>query len=167
MADEGYRLAHGVSCSAAAFRDARQGFTITKGYMKDSILLEGTVTGAVRAWLKLEGLSVLLLSILIYRNCFSSWWMFFGLLLLPDLSMLAYLVNPRVGSVSYNIVHSYVAPVAMASAVLAFQKSGLLPYICIWTAHIGMDRLLGYGLKYPAAFGSTHLGMLGKRKPAE
>ena len=27
----------------------------------------------------------------------------------------------------------------------------------IWLAHIGMDRLLGYGLKYPSAFKDTHL----------
>jgi hypothetical protein len=26
----------------------------------------------------------------------------------------------------------------------------------IWLAHIGADWLLGYGLKYPAAFKDTH-----------
>jgi hypothetical protein len=30
-------------------------------------------------------------------------------------------------------------------------------YVLIWTAHIAMDRALGYGLKYPTAFKSTHL----------
>jgi len=27
----------------------------------------------------------------------------------------------------------------------------------IWIAHIGIDRVLGYGLKYPTAFKDTHL----------
>jgi hypothetical protein len=31
----------------------------------------------------------------------------------------------------------------------------------IWLAHIGFDRALGYGLKYKAGFGFTHLGRIG------
>ncbi|RKQ33951.1 DUF4260 family protein [Oceanobacillus halophilus] len=27
----------------------------------------------------------------------------------------------------------------------------------IWTAHIGMDRMIGFGLKYPTAFKDTHI----------
>ena len=86
--------------------------------------------------------------------------MFFGLLLVPDLSMLPYLINPRVGGAVYNVFHSYFSPLAVAAVAIAFYRAGLLPYILIWTAHIGMDRLLGYGLKYSTAFGRTHLGTL-------
>ena len=32
----------------------------------------------------------------------------------------------------------------------------------VWLAHIGMDRLLGYGLKYDDHFQHTHLGLIGK-----
>jgi hypothetical protein len=32
----------------------------------------------------------------------------------------------------------------------------------IWIAHIGFDRALGYGLKYPTGFGDTHLGRIGR-----
>jgi hypothetical protein len=28
----------------------------------------------------------------------------------------------------------------------------------VWFAHIGMDRLVGYGLKYPTESKDTHLG---------
>ena len=34
----------------------------------------------------------------------------------------------------------------------------------IWTAHIAMDRALGYGLKLPTGFTDTHLGRIGKGK---
>jgi hypothetical protein len=122
----------------------------------------GAAAGAVRAWLRLEGLAVLLLSVVFYWHSGRSWWMFLGLLLIPDLSMLPYLLNARAGSISYNIVHSYVLPLGLAAAALALGKAALLPYLAIWTAHISLDRLLGYGLKYPSGFGATHLGTIGK-----
>jgi hypothetical protein len=34
----------------------------------------------------------------------------------------------------------------------------------IWANHIGVDRLLGFGLKFADGFGYTHLGRVGKRK---
>jgi hypothetical protein len=120
----------------------------------------GAVTGAVRIWLKLEGLAVVVLSVLLYRYTHASWWTFGIFLLTPDLSMLAYLANPRAGSISYNIVHSYLLPVALAIFAIATDRSAMAPYLLIWTAHIGMDRALGYGLKYPNAFGSTHIDTL-------
>ena len=119
---------------------------------------EGAVKGAVRTWLKIEGLSVLVVSVLIYWHFGSSWWIFFGLLLVPDLAMLPYLLNPRIGALSYNVVHSYFLPLGLAAGALVSNNVALLPYVCIWTAHIGMDRALGFGLKYPTAFARTHLG---------
>lgn len=124
-------------------------------------LKEGANAGAVRAWLRAEGLAVLVLSLLLYRHFGASWWMFAGLLLLiPDLSMLPYLINPRAGSISYNVVHSYFLPLGLATVAIATHRVGMLPILAIWTAHIGMDRFLGYGLKYPTAFKDTHLGAL-------
>jgi hypothetical protein len=32
----------------------------------------------------------------------------------------------------------------------------------IWCAHIGLDRAIGYGLKYGASFGHTRLGRIGR-----
>ena len=129
--------------------------------MTAKALSDGAVTGAVRTWLKAEGLAVLVLSALFYWHTGSSWWMFIGLLLVPDLAMLPYLLNTKAGSLSYNIVHSYLLPLGMATVAIAIYRAGILPFLCIWTAHIGMDRFLGYGLKYPTSFGSTHLGLIG------
>ncbi|MGO8717778.1 MAG: DUF4260 domain-containing protein [Acidobacteriaceae bacterium] len=132
--------------------------------MKISVAASGAVSGATRVWLRTEGLVVLALSVLLYWNFGARWWLFAALLLVPDLSMLGYVVGRRVGRLSYNIVHSYVLPLGVAIAAIATHSVRLLPLICIWTAHIGLDRLLGYGLKVSDRFGDTHLGKLGKRQ---
>jgi hypothetical protein len=119
----------------------------------------GAVTGAVRFWLGGEGFAVLLLSVLFYWQSDLSWWWFFGLLLVPDVFMLPYAVSVKAGTVSYNLAHNYVFPLGLAAYAIAFHQPALLPYLCIWTAHIGMDRALGFGLKYPTSFRSTHLGL--------
>ncbi len=128
--------------------------------MNTQTISDCAITGAVRTWLQTEGLSVFVLSTLLYRHSGSGWWMFVGLLLTPDLSMLGYLRNPRVGAISYNIVHSYLLPLSLAAVAIVVNRIAMLPFLCIWTAHIGIDRFLGYGLKYSAAFGRTHLGTL-------
>ena len=62
----------------------------------------------------------------------------------------------------YNIAHTYVAPaVLVAVTSLGEPQVGLA---LIWVAHIGFDRLLGYGLKYHDGFGHTHLGLIGKAR---
>ena len=124
-----------------------------------SSITEGAVNGPVRVWLRAEGLAVVVLSLILYQYSLRSWWLFVGLLLTPDLSMLPYLVNPRLGAWSYNTVHSYLLPFGLAALAIATQKPAIFPYLYIWTAHIGLDRMLGYGLKYPSGFGSTHLGV--------
>ena len=60
-------------------------------------------------------------------------------------------------------MHTYLGPVALlgATAVLAMPTG--LSIALIWAAHIGIDRALGFGLKYPDAFSSTHLGGIGGR----
>jgi hypothetical protein len=120
------------------------------------------VTGSVRGWLRLEALALLGLALLVYAHGGYSWGRFFVLLLLPDLSMLGYLVNARVGATSYNLAHSTVGPIALGLAALTGLVPAALPLALIWAAHVGMDRALGYGLKYPSAFGHTHLGRVGK-----
>ena len=125
---------------------------------------EGAPTGIVRTWLQAEGMSILTLSMLLYWYFGSNWWIFIGLLLIPDLSMLPYFFNPRIGSLSYNMVHSYSLPLGLAAVAVAVRRFEMLPFLCTWTAHIGMDRFLGFGLKYPTAFAQTHLGPLGPRR---
>ncbi|MGB8324969.1 MAG: DUF4260 domain-containing protein, partial [Candidatus Acidiferrum sp.] len=85
-------------------------------------------------------------------------WGFFLLLFLwPDLSMLGYLLSVRVGSTLYNLVHTYVFPLALVAIAMATQRPQLLPLALIWISHIGFDRALGFGLKYPTFFKDTHL----------
>lgn len=127
---------------------------------------QSTVTGAPLRWLRTEGLLIFILSILLYSRTGASWWLFLILLLSPDLAMAGYWINPRFGSIAYNVAHSYVGPAILAGAALVTSHPAFLPYCLIWAAHIGMDRALGYGLKYPEAFKTTHLGHLGPKQAA-
>lgn len=120
--------------------------------------------GAVRLVLRAEGLAVLALSVAGYRALGGAWWQFAVLFLAPDLSMLGYLLGRRIGAVCYNLAHSYLAPVALAALAWSAGRADLVALCLIWTAHIGFDRLMGYGLKYSSGFGHTHLGWVGKAR---
>lgn len=80
------------------------------------------------------------------------------LFLAPDLSFLGYLAGPRAGALTYNAVHTEAVPLAIAAIGVIGGSAVAMQIGLIWLAHIGLDRLLGYGLKYPTAFGDTHLG---------
>lgn len=107
--------------------------------------------------LRLEGLAVLVGSVVLYADGGWSWLAFLLLLLAPDLSMLGYLAGPRPGAVVYDVAHFAALPVALGTAGLVGDSSVPVQLALIWLAHIGMDHALGYGLKYPTAFGDTHL----------
>lgn len=98
-----------------------------------------------------------------YRAIGGGWGLFAGLFLVPDLSMLGYLANRRLGAALYNAGHTYLAPAALGAVGWGLGLPVLFGPALFWTAHIGFDRLMGYGLKYGAAFGATHLGWRGKR----
>lgn len=122
-----------------------------------------SVTGSIRLWLRAEALLIFIAAIAFYAHSGAGWGRFAALFLVPDLSLLAYLVGPRAGATTYNLAHSSVGPLALAAAAqLGVIPAGALPLACIWLAHVGFDRTLGYGLKYPTAFGHTHLGAIGK-----
>ena len=108
----------------------------------------------------LEGVFVFAAALMLYVHLGFGWVALIALALAPDLSMLGYLAGNRIGALTYDVAHAYVGPLllatlgALASADLAIQL-GL-----IWGAHIGADRALGYGLKYPTGFKQTHLQRL-------
>ena len=79
------------------------------------------------------------------------------LFLTPDLFMLGYLANPRVGSALYNLGHFLFVPLALFFVAYTTHRPLLLAIAIIWASHIAFDRMLGYGLKYPAHFKDTHL----------
>ena len=114
--------------------------------------------------LRLEGLAVAVVSALLYARTGASWWLFAALWLAPDLSMLGYLGKPCRASRIYNAAHNYIVPVTLALSGLLLHAPGLVPVALIWVNHIGVDRLMGYGLKFEDGFGFTHLGRLGRRR---
>jgi hypothetical protein len=117
---------------------------------------------AVLLLLRLEGLAAAVASAVAYARTGESWWLFAALWLAPDLSMLGYLGGrPCWGARIYNAFHTYTVPVVLALAALLLHARLLLPVALIWINHIGVDRLLGYGLKYADGFKWTHLSGLG------
>lgn len=121
----------------------------------------GSVEGAVRTWLRVEGVALLLAAASCYAASGRSWSTFAIFFLAPDISFAGYLAGARVGALFYNAAHALVLP----AALLGFAAAGrveFLPAATIWIAHIGFDRMLGYGLKYDTAFGDTHLGRIGR-----
>ena len=114
----------------------------------------------LRLTLQAEGAAVAALCTLFYAQGEGGWMMFALLILAPDLFMLGYLAGNRVGALCYNIGHSYLTPLALAGGGAALNMTALLPVALIWGVHIGIDRAIGYGLKYSEGFKSTHLNRL-------
>lgn len=108
--------------------------------------------------LRLEGMAVLIAAVTIYYHLRGPAWLFIVLLLAPDLAMIGYLAGQKVGAVVYNVVHFYGLPLTLAGIALATGWQVGLLLALIWTAHIGMDRVFGYGFKYATDFKATHLG---------
>ncbi|MEO8611495.1 MAG: DUF4260 domain-containing protein [Chloroflexota bacterium] len=109
------------------------------------------------ALLRLEGLTVFISAIALYAHQGFSGLEFIVLLLVPDVSMMGYRVNNRVGSWVYNAAHVYTIPALVIGLGLALNAPIAIQIGLIWFAHIGMDRIMGYGLKYATEFKDTHM----------
>ena len=118
------------------------------------------VVNPVRVWLRLEAMAVFVGGLLVWIAMNGGWLKFVLGFLLPDLALLAYLIGPRAGAGVYNFTHSYLVPAALAIVGATLDDTLLLLAGALWTAHIGFDRMLGLGLKYPTGFADTHLGQL-------
>lgn len=117
------------------------------------------------AWQRLEGALVLLAAALWLWGRGPDWpvWLWVVLALAPDLSMLGYAFGPRLGAPVYNAAHLYACGALLAGAGQAFGLSPLWTDLgLMWLAHVGADRMLGYGLKERTAFTDTHLGPIGR-----
>ena len=110
--------------------------------------------------LRMEGLVLLVLSVLLYWQNGGSWVLFALLSSAPDLSVLGYLAGGRVGVAVYDVFHTHPLPAALAAYGLLGGSSVAVSVALIWFAHIGMDRMVGYGLKYSSGFKETHLQRL-------
>ena len=96
-------------------------------------------------------------SLLLYRFVEARWAVFFVLFLWPDLFMVGYLLNAKVGAHFYNLAHTDAFPLALGAVSVAVRQPAVMMFALIWLAHIGADRALGYGLKYPTFFKDTHV----------
>lgn len=115
-------------------------------------------------WLRIEGAAAFAAAVVAYVWLGGSWWLFAVLFLVPDLGMLGYLAGPRIGAGAYNLAHLTALPAVLAGISLMLDWPVLLPVAAVWVAHIGFDRMLGYGLKLSTGFHDTHLGRIGRRR---
>lgn len=116
-------------------------------------------------WLRLEGAALLVLSLAGWSQFVElSLWVFAATFLLPDLAMLGYLAGPRSGALAYNLAHTTAVPGTLLTVGVLAAQPALVPVALVWLAHVGFDRMLGYGLKSRTAFRFTHLGTIGRRQ---
>lgn len=113
--------------------------------------------------LQLEEFAQFMLGILFFSTLNYSWWWFPAVLFAPDIGMLGYLINTKVGAFTYNVFHH--KGLAILIGVLGYYYTNdLVLFIgIILFSHAAFDRLLGYGLKYSDHFKHTHLGTIGKK----
>lgn len=127
---------------------------------------QGYVTGGVKQLLQLEACALFVLAIAFYIQTGAGWKLFAILILVPDLSMVFYIAGSRIGSYAYNAMHSTIGPITVTAAGLFLNQPLATDIGLIWAAHVGIDRALGFGLKYATSFGDTHLGRIGRRARA-
>jgi hypothetical protein len=123
----------------------------------------GAVSGTPRRWLQLEGLAAFAAGIALFVATGAAPLLVVPLLFVPDVSMAGYLAGPRTGAFTYNLVHNWGSGLAVLALGLAAGAVPIIAAGAVLVAHTGMDRVAGYGLKYPTAFADTHLGRLGGR----
>jgi hypothetical protein len=120
----------------------------------------GAVEGLPRLLLRLEGAALALAAVFMFHRLGGNWW-WFALILVPDVSLLAYFFGTRPGAIAYNILHITLVPLLLAVLGFLLPSFDLIAIALVWAAHIGIDRAFGLGLKYGAGFGLTHLGRIG------
>jgi hypothetical protein len=121
------------------------------------------VVGMPLRILRSEGLVLLAVSLAAYFTALDEpFWLVPLLLFAPDLFMVGYARSTRAGAALYNFAHSYPAPALLGVVAVASSNHLWEAVALVWFAHIGMDRALGYGLKYDGSFQQTHLGHIGR-----
>lgn len=111
--------------------------------------------------LKLEELLMFALGAYLFSLLGMSWWWFFGLLLAPDIGALGYVINTKIGAITYNIFHHKGIAIIVYFAGIYFENNALKLVGIILFSHASIDRVFGYGLKYLNSFKDTHLGKIG------
>lgn len=120
------------------------------------------VVSRARLFLRLEGAVLLCTSLFLFNSTHQHWWWVPALLFVPDLFMVGYARSTKLGALLYNVGHTYLLPTCLVLYGVHSHRPFVIGIGLIWLAHIGMDRVLGYGLKYDDDFKHTHLGSLNK-----
>ncbi len=123
---------------------------IENNYMKNTI--------------KLEELVLFILGVFLFSTLNYEWWWFLVLILLPDVSMIGYAFGNKIGAYLYNIFHHKAVAILVYLTGVYLDNSHIQLIGIIFFSHSALDRMLGYGLKYPISFHHTHLGKIGKNK---
>ena len=118
----------------------------------------------VRGWLRVEGAAAFVAGLVVYLWLGGPLLLLLPLLLLPDASAAGYVAGPRVGALTYNVVHNWAFGLGILGVGAALASTPLLLLGAIACAHVGMDRAVGYGLKLPTSFQDTHLGPIGGKR---
>ncbi len=114
----------------------------------------------VRRFIRYEYLAVFFFLVYTYFSLKYNLWLFLILLFVPDIAIVFYKINSKIGGIAYNIIHTYAIPVIIIIINSIFLKNMIIQPICIiWMSHISMDRVIGYGLKYDS-FKETHIQKL-------
>ena len=116
----------------------------------------------IRPWLRAEGAAAFAAGLAGFLFLGLPWWAFALLLIVPDISMVGYVRGPRLGAILYNVAHDLATGVAIAGIGLVIGSGPVAAAGAILVAHSGMDRIAGYGLKFPDSFHDTHLGRIGR-----
>jgi len=117
----------------------------------------------MKTTLKIEELAQFIFGIYLFSQIDYAWWWFPTLLLLPDLGIIGYAANARIGAITYNLFHSKTIAIGLILAGTFFLGDLYILMGVILFSHSSMDRIMGYGLKYPDSFNNTHLGKIGKQ----
>jgi len=133
------------------------GTPIAYSLTENAGMLDGTVVGAPRLWLQLEGATLVVGALVAFSSTHRSWWLVPLVLFLPDLFMAGYVGGTRIGAHVYNLAHTTPLPALMVGYGWWQHRALFLALGLVWLGHIGMDRLLSFGLKYPDHFQHTHL----------
>lgn len=112
--------------------------------------------------LKIEELAQFILGIVLFSLLDYAWWWFLVLILTPDIGAIGYLINAKIGAFTYNLFHNKAIAITLGICGFYLDISVLILIGVILFSHAALDRIFGYGLKYPDSFKNTHVGIIGK-----
>jgi hypothetical protein len=107
--------------------------------------------------LRVEGLITMIIALVAAIYCKTHWLLILALFFTFDITLLGYKINPRIGAIMYNIGHTLSLPLPLLMLGIILQVPLLISICLLWIGHIGYDKMLGFGLKYPEKFEDTYL----------